>query len=267
MFNTPLSRRMAIILGSPTPIGFLLGVIALGLLTNGLSTVITALFERQDWSGGGATAGIGALLLILVLMLFDLPAGLRRMFSRPALRTSEPVALRRGLVALVSPGPNGSPQTREALDYHLGGVEAGPHLEHCWLISGPSDGSTALSSFENARALHDEFEKQGVTVHLEPLKSSEDPREVYTTVLRVYQQASTQFGLTTDEMVADFTAGTKSMTFGMALACADNGWPLQFMRVMRDSDLDAQRRAKKGAKSTPVLVNIDFFANRDRELP
>lgn len=266
MASTPISRRMAVILGSPTPVGFLLGVIALGLLTNGLSTVITALADEQSWLGGGITAILGALLLGLVLALFDLPVELRRVFSRPTLRTSEPVAPRRGLVTLVSPGPAGSPQTRDAIEYHLAGADGAVRLEHCWLIAGPSEGAASPTSLDNAQTLYDEFGKRGVTVHLEPLKSSEDPKEVYRAVLQIYQDALAYCGLSPAEMIADFTAGTKSMTFGMALACADRGWALQFMRVMRDKDFDAQGRARGSAKSTPVLVDVDFFSNRERDL-
>jgi hypothetical protein len=264
--NGKFGRRLSIILGSKVPLGFFLGVLALGLLTNGLSTGITDIFNHTNNLGGWVTAGIGTLLFLLVLVFFDLPAGIRRLFNHPILSTSQPIAHKRGLIALVSQGPTESPQTRDAINYHLGEPDGPVILEHCWLISGPSEESNAFSSQANAQTFHNNYENSVVKVHLVTLNSSEDPEEVYKKVIDIYSEATTKYELSPDEIIADFTAGTKCMTFGMTLACADNGWPMQFMRILRDSDLDSQGRAKEGAINAPVLVNLDFHSLDKRKI-
>ncbi|MDP3443429.1 MAG: hypothetical protein Q8T08_11280, partial [Ignavibacteria bacterium] len=118
MKSSPLGRRLTILIGSPTPFGFLLGGTALGLLTNGLATAISAMVDKEKCLGGWITAIIGFVILVIALLFFELPETIRNIFKHPVFNMSEPVSCRRGLVAFVSPGPEGSPQTREAINYH-----------------------------------------------------------------------------------------------------------------------------------------------------
>ena len=253
-----ISRRLSHILGSSTPWVFLISAVALGLLTNGLSGWIIALWA-DGRVGGLITAAVGGLLLLLAVVFFNLPRRVgewvaRLARPRSALTLTEQVPPRRGLVALVSPGPIGSPQTRFAMEYYLNQPDSPVHLARCWLIAGPGEGED--SSLENAARLKADFEPRGVQVEVVPLFSSEDPKAVFDAVVSIYQAADTGGQMRPEEMIADFTAGTKLMTTGMALACSAHGWVMQFMKPDR---YDAQGRAAKDARATPVIVNMDFF--------
>lgn len=252
------SRRLAHILGSSTPWVFLLSAVALGLLTNGLSSWIIAL-AVDGRAGGALVTVLGALLLILSVVFFNLPRRvhdwvIRLTRPRSTLMLTEQIPPRRGLVALSSQGPNGSPQTRFAIDYYLNQSGSATHLERCWLIAGPGEGED--SSLDNAEKLKTLFEPQGLQIEVVSLTSSEDPKAVFDAIVHIYQAAAAGGRMGAEEIVADFTAGTKLMTTGMALACSTHGWAMQFMKPDR---YDAQGRASKDAKAVPVMVDMDFF--------
>lgn len=259
-----ISRRLSQILGSSTPWIFLLSAVSLGLLTNGLSTWIT---ESADngMAGGAITTLIGALLLALSVAFFNLPRRLREWLarinrSRATMTMISSVPPRRGLIALVSPGPGGSPQTRLAIEFYMKQDSLQDQLNHCWLIVGPGEGED--SSTENAEKLKASFEPQGVKIDIIPLSSSEDPKEVFEAVKQIYSATLQNIPLRPEEVIADFTAGTKSMSTGMALACSTHGWGMQFMRPEK---YDSQGRATRDAKAIPVIVTIDFLSEPTKD--
>lgn len=258
------SRRLARVLGSPTPWIFAAGVVALGVVTNGLSALAAEYFAPGDpLRGSLVTVGIGLAVLAAILLLFDLQRALRSWIDRltrrqPHLEMSSPVPRSRGAVVLVSLGSSGRSAAQSALDYHLdGGNGAAPRLQYAWLLTGPGQGE--FSSQANAEALRADYEQRGLKkVEVIALSDADDPRQAFDVVQGIYASLPL-LGLAPREVICDYTGGTKSMTSGMVLACASHGYPLAFMKPDR---YDAAGHAAGGARSLPRLVNLDFYPER-----
>jgi hypothetical protein len=262
--STRISRRLAQTLGSPTPWIFLFGLLAVGLMTEGLATLFDTIFERNPWFAAWFTVGLGIVLLAATLLLFNLPDAVRRWLEKirkadqkPDVTVVQSVAPRRALVVLVSRGAD--PPARAAIDYHFQGAgEESPRLEYCWLLTGPD--SDEQSSQVNAAALKQEYEGQGVKTEVYHMKDPDDPQQVFQTVQNILQFALAQHNLQPQEVIADFTGGTKCMAAGMVLACAAGDWDLQYLKPTK---YDEFGRAVKGSPVTPILVDVDFFMNGD----
>jgi hypothetical protein len=259
-----MSRRLGQTLGSPTPWIFLFGLLAVGLMTEGLATVFDALFEHNPQLGAWVTVGAGILLLLATLLLFNLPDAARRWVEKigkaeqkPDVTVRDRVEPRRGLIALVSRGAE--PPAAAAIAHHFQGDAAqdGARLEYCWLLTGPDNGEQ--SSQANATALKQRYENLGVRVEIYKMDDADDPQQTFQTVQRICQFALTQFKLQPHELIADFTGGTKCMTAGMALACAAGDWDMQYLKPAK---YDEYGRAVKGNPVTPILVDVDFFMDQ-----
>jgi hypothetical protein len=78
---------------------------------------------------------------------------------------------------------------------------------------------------------------------------------VHRLVDAIYTEAMEVHGLKEEEVVADYTGGTKSMTSGMVLACASPRRPLHFMKPRQYAK---DGRADSEAGSDPVAIDIRF---------
>jgi CRISPR-associated protein (Cas_Cas02710) len=123
---------------------------------------------------------------------------------------------KRGLILLVS-----KPESALfAIEYHL---QKGA-LDSVWLL--PSDGSdgqafgdgsylAAQTIQQNCQALMVKYQRQlQVEIHRTGVSPS-DSQDTYDAVNRFFRQS----GYDSDEMIADFTGGTKPMAVGMIMAC------------------------------------------------
>lgn len=259
-----ISRRLALTLGSATPWIFLLGLLAIGLVVEGLAVVFEVYFEDDPWFSAWFTVGVGLFLLLFTLLAFNLPGAvirwirdLRESEREPDVNIAAVVNKRRGLVALVSRGAN--PPAAAAIRYHFQAEEDGekePVLQYCWLLTGPD--SDEQSSQVNAKMLAQEYEALGLKVEIWNLSDADDPRQLFRAVQDIYREAWTRYRLPAADIIADFTGGTKCMTAGMVLACAAGDWDLQYMKPTRYDDFG---RADKSAPSIPLLVDVDFFTS------
>jgi hypothetical protein len=77
-----ITHRLARTLGSPTPWIFLFGLLAVGLMTEGLATLFDTIFERNPWFAALFTVGLGIALLVATLLLFNLPDAVRRWLEK-----------------------------------------------------------------------------------------------------------------------------------------------------------------------------------------
>jgi len=149
-----------------------------------------------------------------------------------------------GLIVLVGPGqPEKDPlkgPTGPAIEYHL----AGDALKVCWLLAS-SQGVPVAEAF---RRRYESHCRMLVRQIFKPF----DVQETYEVVQGIYLKEALAEGLSPDQVVADFTGGTRMMTAGMVLACGDR-WPMQYMTGR-----------KEGAVSTPILVRFQSAeAERD----
>jgi len=138
-----------------------------------------------------------------------------------------------GLIVLIGPGRKGSdPQSlshNPAIEYHLDCDEAGGKpLQICWLIAtGGEQGSLPA-----AQKVRERYEER-CTMIIKRLHDAFDVQEAYRTVQGIYTQEAAEQGLAPDQVIADFTGGTKPMSAGTVLACRDR-WPMQYMTGGRE---------------------------------
>jgi hypothetical protein len=257
-----ITRNLGSIFGSPRPWLFLVGgVLAAGLLVEGASKLVDAYVNEQPWQAGAWTLGAGLLLLIVALSFINLPrfvAAINKALFYPDLShttvaVEEQVPRRKGLVVLVSLGDYTA--AASALDYHAWNLVPGsqPVLTHCWLITGPGEGDN--SSQANAERIKRELEARGITAEIWPLTDADDVQETFQKVKTIFQVAATKYKLAKEEMIVDYTGGTKSMTGGMILAAIAEGIDLQYMKPNLYLD---DGRADRAADSRPRFVTIDF---------
>jgi hypothetical protein len=262
---TRISRRLALTLGSSTPWIFLFGLLAVGLMTEGLATVFETIFDDNPWFAAWFTVAVGVVLLLATLLLFNLPQAtrdwlkaLRKGHQKPDVTVVPTVEPRRGLIALVSRGTD--PPVEAAIEYHFQGNGEQPgRLQFCWLLTGPD--TDEQSSQVNAQRLQQIYAGQGVRGDIWNMRDADDPQQVFQTVQNIYRIAADQFSLSAEEIIADFTGGTKCMAAGMVLACAAGDWDLQYLKP---TQYDEFGRAIKGSPVTPILVDVDFFMGQDR---
>jgi hypothetical protein len=145
-----------------------------------------------------------------------------------------------GLIVLVGPGRPGEDPlkgpTGPAIEYHLASDEQGRTLKVCWLLAS-SQGVPVAEAFREKYESHCRM-----LVH--QIHQPFDVQETYEAVQRIYLEGALAEGLSPDQVIADFTGGTKMMTAGMVLACGDQ-WPMQYMTGR-----------KEGVISTPMLVRF-----------
>lgn len=149
-----------------------------------------------------------------------------------------------GLIVLVGPGRReADPDSLShnlAIEYHLTCEGAGGEpLRVCWLIATAGERGSVTVARQVRERYRDRCE---VIIHR--LRDAFDVEEAYQVVHRIYTQEAAEHGLTPDQIIADFTGGTKPMSAGMVLACR-NRWPMQYMTGGR-----------KGIASVPIFVRF-----------
>lgn len=153
-------------------------------------------------------------------------------------------AKHRGLIVIVGTGrPGENPMSQsagQAIDYHLAAQPGQTGLEICWLVcSGGEYGSLNV-----AQALQAICKERGLKAYLRPVGDAFSVQESYNLVQRIYTDETPDVGLREEEVIADFTGGTKPMSAGMILACGERR-PMQYMTGR-----------KAGIASTPQLVRF-----------
>lgn len=131
-------------------------------------------------------------------------------------------------------------------------------LQHCWLIA--TIGSEAPGSLPYARVIAEYLRQcQGVqcTFHYGnayalPLDDDTDVLQKTYDLLtkRIFREA-VQLNLLPQDLVADFTAGLRSMTLGMVLACLDKERDIEFVGTRYDHD------AKPTGGLTPIVFSFE----------
>jgi len=202
---------------------FLVGSMALGVMGSALFGLLTR------WRGDSTTvllllfasAGIGLFVIAVILSAL---IEVRRQGTELEPNESAAFEPHRGLVVLVSPGQGRSSQ--RSIERHLG--RAGkPGVEHCWLLY------TAQSKPE-ADELADRFGGRGAAFTPVPVRDFASIHSAFHAVESAISQAMAE-GLGRDDVIVDVTGGTKMMTAGATLACADRRVAIQYMKGKYDA--------------------------------
>jgi hypothetical protein len=148
-----------------------------------------------------------------------------------------------GLIVLVGPGRPGDDPMKlshsPAIEYHLAAGPDEKGLRVCWLIATAGvEGAVPV-----AEALRQRYGGQ-CTVIVRSLGSAFNVQAAYEVVERIYTKEAAAHDLSENEVIADFTGGTKPMSAGMILACGEQR-PMQYMTGRRS-----------GVASVPMLVQF-----------
>ena len=207
---------------------FFLSVVLLGVLVNLFSTLLQILFGSTPQRLAILVFGLVLTALLLYGVIGLLGRETRRWLPLPREMHARPHA---GLIALVGPGPNRSFLARPedspaaaAIRYHL---EHGT-LQHVWLIA--SDEGVPV-----AEALRELYGHQ-VVIHfvLPPIHNILDIGETFEAAVRVAGELPA-LGLSTGEVIADYTGATSPMSVGLALAALRSGFAMEFMSRLEGS--------------------------------
>jgi hypothetical protein len=169
---------------------------------------------------------------------------------------SGPVSRSRGLIILSSIG-QGIGSAESAICYHWRGLKkehTEPVLEVCWIITG------GPASEQSATGLVSKLVQDGMPLKMFQVKTlsaenADNPEAVHRLVDEIYAEAKEKHNLEEEEVIADYTGGTKSMTSGMVLACTSPHRPLQFMKPRKYNE---HGRADPQAGADPVAIDIRF---------
>jgi hypothetical protein len=239
---------------------------ALGLAVNGLSNIVfTDLCDFLVGKIGGSKLGWQLLISfccigIVLLMASNVSQRLRRLKSKiwgnpeletrvQRLRTGETFA---GLIAIASYKKNAATETpaEYAIRHHW---EKG-QLKHCWLICSKDVLKSTDEAIQSLNAQnipinlfkHDgsgfkqQFDKPingGLNLYQIQIQSktddsldlAHDPNYIRELVDWIYQDAIDEMGLAEEDIIADYTGGTKSMTAGVVLACTHPERRIQYI--------------------------------------
>lgn len=152
-----------------------------------------------------------------------------------------------GLIALVGRGrPNekNAPlqqSAARAIVYHLGDDDT---LKVCWLVASSGKDGSVLA----AEAIRQAYESR-CKVLVRQVGDAFSVQDTYNVVQHIYNREIyadelQDFGLTPQQVIADFTSGTAPMTAGMVLACGRYR-PMQYTTGHEE-----------GIASTPLLVRF-----------
>jgi hypothetical protein len=181
---------------------------------------------------GFSSGAKGVLISVLLMAIACLPVLLAWLWQKSRLvhddkiREGEKPELKRGLILLVSRLDS----AMHAIEYHLQ-KDRGP-LESVWLV--PSNGSEqercGQSTVPVAEEIKEKCKKLPVTRHLrveihETGVSPADAQDTFDYVNRIFRRGSYK----AEEIIADFTGGTKPMTVGMVMACLPRDRELEYV--------------------------------------
>jgi hypothetical protein len=241
----------------PVPILFITGIVLLSLIGNAVYEALRDLFA------GPILVGLIALALFFLLAI---AYALLNYYRTPSLKVRD-LQPKAGLITLVSRGKLSELSATAAIKLHYRGEQderEAPVLRHCWLITSPksvddedetavASSGTIQSAWKNARDLQSQYQNQ-IKVHIKQV-DPENPESVFNAVEQAYQEAR-WLGLRSEEMVADFTGGTKVMTVGMALACTSTNRLLSYMQPRR---VDEKGFVKPEYGSEPKALDLHFL--------
>jgi hypothetical protein len=233
-------------------IAFLLGVIAIGVLSNLAYQLLTDAADLSPVDIARATVGVLILVgLAYVAYRYDLHLGWRPVRVSAAFQ-ERPVPAYPGLIWLLSLGSLDLPLI--AIRYHAtrNGTEV---LRHCWVLLTP-----AIRASGTFQLLQERLQELDYEVLLHPVDlRNETIEETSRAVEQIYtvQATSPEIGLSASQIIADITGGNKPMSAGMVIACLPNGWALEYVA----SERDPLSGDYKTDTQLPVLIGVDFRLN------
>jgi hypothetical protein len=247
--------------------------LGLGIAANGLSSLVLDLLGewlQTHWGMPKVVWLVTVIIGVVGAVLLGIPTfvtGMRSLVLRNTslVETTKVVVLRQTLPGLIVLMSLQDAAARAAILHHWRSGEG--NLQHCWIICGGEKSLAAAETMVNdlveqglpRRLFHygdgvavADVANPQILLALSPDEQrAQDPNYVRRLVEGIYQQAWMQYGLREEEIIADYTGGTKSMTAGVILACAQPKRRLQYWL----SDYDENRQP---INSQMMEVVIDY---------
>ena len=216
------------------------------------------------------------LLIVLAIALTNLSQWFIR---RPTSIQPKPLtATFPGLIVIASIAPPRVKSAAQAAIEHHWDEGAG-NLRHCWIICG------GQKSQDHARSIIDQMQGQIAVINdndnatefwlthahdperqlqiyfkkLEP-EATDDPNETFKLVNQIYEEAA-QASIEPSDVIADYTGGTKSMTAGIVLACANPERRIEFMKPGGYTP-DGRADITQTSIATDVKLNFQLKATK-----
>ncbi|MGC8857005.1 MAG: hypothetical protein ACP5QU_09410 [Anaerolineae bacterium] len=212
-----------------TALTFLVSVILLGVITNLLSTLLEIWFGQTPQRLLALVLGLVLLTLLAYWLIRLWSRETHRWLPLPREMHARPHPV---LIALVGPGPQKKFLTTPeespaaaAIRYHAGlGT-----LKQVWLIAS-YDGAPVA---EELRRLYGS--RVEIRPVVPPVRDILDIHETFEAVNRLAGELLAA-GWKPEEVIADYTGATSSMSVGLALAALRNGFSMEFMSQVEGSE-------------------------------
>lgn len=214
------------------PLFFILGALALAVLGN-TATDLVKLYFGSDASRLWLILGCAVAALVLLVYGAYAAGAIRARWVAESYGISDKPKPRqyRGIIAFVSLSQRA--HLERAIQYH------GEKLERVWLIA-------TKDAEELASEIRGEYQTPARNVEFVPLDDPWDLQSVRTVVEGIYRE---RLGaLAEEDVIADFTGGTKPMTVGMIFACLSPSRHLEYVPARYD-----------GNKPVEALDPVEYF--------
>lgn len=209
---------------------FLVGGIAMGVLSNAIFQLLTNLLGGTSRSLAGIAVGAIVFLLAATVLLQRLIA--RKVSLAPIAGKNVPAA-RRGLILLVS----NEETCRKAIEHHR------LLLKWCWLLH-------SAQSFDKAVSLQRELEQAQVWCEMVKIQDVYDVVEGQQKVAGIF--AALPSGCAEADVILDFTGMTAVVSVGAVLACRNGERAIQYTPAVYDKQLSAH------SPLTPIEVTFSW---------
>jgi hypothetical protein len=230
-------------------VAFLLGLIALGVLSNLAYGLLADAGSLSLAAIARTLVAVAALIGVAFLAYrIDLHLGWRPVGVSAAFREHK-ASRHAGLVWLLSLGSLELPLV--AIRHHVNGDD-GEALRHCWVLLTP-----AVRQASVFQQFQERVEELGYDVRLHPVDlHAETAEETCQAVSQIYSKDArmSDIDLRPKQIIVDITGGNKPMSVGVVMACLPNDWPLEYI-VSQRNPISGDYEA--GTQEV-VLLNVNF---------
>ena len=189
---------------------------------------------------GGYWLAIASVLLALVVVYISWKR--QTTIGRVDIEEEYQPSKRKGLIILAGPTEASTPH---AIEYHLG------TLEYCWIIA-------TSDSINTASAMADRYRTEVPLIFWGEPNYIVDPDQIqdtYDLVYRIAEEEAKEIGISSTQIIADITGGTKPMSTGMGMACLARDMDMEYMKALRDID----GKIIKGSIPEPIRIDTTLF--------
>jgi len=239
----------AFFLGSGSLIAFVLGLIAIGILSNAAYDLFidTPSILRHGWKI--VIAFLALMAIAYLLFKWDIKRHTKINFT---VDDSQLAPASKGIIWIL--GPNVDP-----LPFVLQHHRKGQGGTHCWLIM-QKDQVIIEETFVTAKDIFLQNNWIDLSVQQYYLKSL-TAHNAYNAVNTILTREAQEAGLNAEQIICDITGGLKPLTAGMMLAAIVSNCKVEYVETQRDD----KGRPIEGTQRV-VLVDTKFYLTRENTI-